>query len=90
MTSRQLVDFVEARLREHGVAKVIPDAAVLVEHARHHLETKLAGEVLARHADDIAMRAAAQELPPDLAAKVAKLLEEEPELSWDQAVAKFI
>ena len=33
MTSRQLVDFVERKLNEHGVAKVIPDA----RHAGRHL-----------------------------------------------------
>jgi hypothetical protein len=90
MTSRQLVDFVEGKLQEHGVEKVIPDDAVLLEHARHLVETKLSDELLAQHAEDIARQAAAQELPPDLAAKVAELLEGEPELSWDQALARIV
>ena len=29
MTSRQLVDFVEAKLKQHGIGKVIPDAETL-------------------------------------------------------------
>jgi len=29
-------------------------------------------------------------LPSDLADKVAKVLKDEPELSWDQALAKLI
>src|SRR5262249_19787959 len=90
MTSRQLVNFVELRLQVYGASKVIPDGGVLLEHARHHLETKLSTELLAQHAADITARAAAHELPADLAARIAELLEKEPELSWDQALAKLV
>jgi hypothetical protein len=90
MTSRQLVDFVEEALAAHGVAKVIPDAQVLLHHARQRLENKLTGELIATHAEAITQRAAAMELPPDLGARVAALLEAEPALSWDQAVAKLV
>ena len=90
MTSRDLVDFVEMSLRINGVEKVIPDAEVLVTHARHRLETKLSDALLAEHAEAIAAAAAVTELPSDLADKVAKVLKDEPELSWDQALAKLI
>ena len=90
MTSRDLVDFVEMSLRINGVEKVIPDAEVLVSHARHRLETKLSDALLAEHAEAIAAAAAVTELPSDLADKVAKVLKEEPELSWDQALARLI
>ena len=90
MTSRDLVDFVEMSLRINGVEKVIPDAEVLVSHARHRLETKLSDALLAQHAEAIAAEAAVTELPSDLADKVAKVLKDEPELSWDQALAKLI
>ena len=90
MTSRDLVDFVEMSLRINGVEKVIPDAEVLVSHARHRLETKLSDAFLAQHAEAIAAEAAVTELPTDLADKVAKVLKDEPELSWDQALAKLI
>jgi hypothetical protein len=90
MTSRQLVDFVEAALEAHGVAKVMPAAEVLHQHARHRLETKLTGELIAAHAEVIARRAAATELPDNLATQVAELLQLEPALSWDQALARLI
>ena len=32
MTSRQLVDFVEGKLKQHGIRKVIPDAEDLSEN----------------------------------------------------------
>src|SRR5215471_14823076 len=47
MTSRQLVDFVEGKLEFYGVAKVIPGGEVIHQHARHHLENKLTGELIA-------------------------------------------
>jgi hypothetical protein len=90
MTSRQLVDFVEAALEAHGVAKVMPDAEVLQQHTRHRLETKLTDELIAAHAEVIAQRAAATELPDNLATQVAELMQLEPVLSWDQALARLI
>jgi hypothetical protein len=74
MTSRQLVDFVEAALAAHGVAKVIPGDEVLRQQARRRLESKLTGELIAQHAEDIAQRAAEAALPPDLVEQVATLL----------------
>ena len=90
MTSRQLVDFVEAALARCGVDKVIPDGEVIQQHARHHLETKLTGELIAQHAEEIASCAAAAELPADLVPQLYKLLKTEPALSWDQALARLI
>jgi hypothetical protein len=90
MTSRDLVEFVEMALRINDVEKVIPDAEVLVSHARHRLETKLSADLLAQHAETISAAAAATELPADLADRVATLLEDEPALSWDQALARLL
>jgi hypothetical protein len=90
MTSRQLVDFVEAKLAEHGVEKVVPDVEVLQQHARHRLEVKLTDELIAAHAEEIARRAAAAELPADLVARVIEQLQREPALSWDQALVRLV
>jgi len=77
---------------EHDAAEVpgSPSARRFETHARHHLETKLASELIAHHAEDIARRAAAAELPADLVILVYRLLKSEPELSWDQALARII
>jgi hypothetical protein len=90
MTSRELVDFVEEALACYSVGKVIPDGEVIRQQARHLLETKLTGELIAQHAAAIAERAAAAELPADLVTQVYKLLKAEHELSWDQALARLI
>jgi hypothetical protein len=90
MTSPQLVAFVEAALQRHGVTKVVPAGEIVRQHARHHLETKLTKELIARHAEEIAKQAAAHELPADLVSRVGELLEAEPALSWDQALARLV
>jgi hypothetical protein len=63
---------------------------VIQQHARHHLENKLTGELIAQHAEEITRRAAATALPADLVSLVYKLLKDEPTLSWDQALARLI
>jgi hypothetical protein len=45
---------------------------------------------LDRAADDIAKQAAATKLPADLEGKVREVLRDDPELSWDAAVARII
>jgi hypothetical protein len=90
MTSRQLVDFVEDRLEVYGVEKVIPVGELIRQHARHLLETKLTAELIAQHAEKIAQQAAAAELHADLMEQVHELLEAEPALSWDQALARLV
>lgn len=41
MTSSQMIEFIESKLAEHGVEKVIPGQDVLEKHARHLLEQRL-------------------------------------------------
>lgn len=86
MTSRQLVDFVERKLKEHGVTKLIPEADTLARTYRmlvasdqlfekfEELEHRLEDEV-----DDV-------EVPADLRAKVEELLDEKRHLTWHRAV----
>ena len=90
MTSRQLIDFVEAAFNRHHVAKVIPNEAVIGEHARHLIAEKFTEALIAQHAEDIAAQVAAAKLPADLFENLVELVSEEPELSWDQALARLI
>jgi hypothetical protein len=90
MTSRQVVDFVVAALAANAVEKVVPEADVLEQQARNRLQIKLTSERLAAIADEIAQEAAATALHGDLEAQVRALLDEQPELSWDQALAQII
>jgi hypothetical protein len=88
MTSRQLVDFVEQKLVEHGVDKVMPENGAIDEHARRLIERTLTEKAIAEMAPDIARRATSAELPKDLDHQIAAILVGHPELSWDQALAQ--
>ena len=90
MSSRTMVDFIEAKLAEHGIEKLIPDAAVIEEHARRLLEQRYAEETIAPLRPAIAKRAAKAKLPPRLARRITKELQEHPELPWDVALAHVV
>jgi hypothetical protein len=90
MTSRQFLDFVEAKLKEHGVEKLVPEAAVLEQHARRLIEQELAKKAIARVSSRIAKEAASRKLPADLLSRIAVTLEKKPHLSWDAALAAVL
>jgi hypothetical protein len=90
MTSRQLVDFVEAKFKEHGVKKVVPDDDVIERHARCVLEGRLIAKAAGKAAKRIARQAKDAALPENLSQRLAALLEQQPELPWDLAIAQII
>jgi hypothetical protein len=87
LTSDQLVAFIERKLVEHGIGKVIPDKETLAEqyrvHVRAHAIERAIGEILTRDLEDEI------EVPGDIRDKVIALLNEEPQLSWDEAIARI-
>jgi hypothetical protein len=88
MTSRQLVDFVERKLTEHGVKKIIPARADLAEAYRtlahgHEAEAVIKRE-LAKH------NGAKVPVPPDLKKRVETYLRRHPATRWDAAVAAIV
>jgi hypothetical protein len=90
MTSPQLVAFVERKLAEHGVAKVVPEDKVIEKHARRVLERALTEKAIREMALEIQREVANIELPPDLAAQINALVAERRVLSWDQAVSDIV
>lgn len=58
--------------------------------ARQRLQIPLTNQRLSLIADDIAREADAMPLPDDLEQQVRQLLDDHPELSWDQALARLI
>ena len=90
MTSRQLVDFIEAQMAAHGVAKVIPDDAVLDRHARHLIEQRLAHDAFERLRTDFADQAKTMTLPADLRDQLTAELTRWPQNSWDISLSTLI
>ena len=86
MTSDQFVIFIEEKLEEHGVAKVIPDEELLAEAYRlfrrgQRIE-KIIEEALAEDAAE-----SDDEAPGDLADRVRDYLAQNPKQRWDDAIA---
>jgi hypothetical protein len=86
MTSRQLVDFVETKLAEHGVRKLIPHDDVIEKHARRVIKERLVAKI----SDEFEKEAAKADLPEDLRRQIEDFLQQNPELPWDAAVAQII
>jgi hypothetical protein len=86
MTSAQLIKFLETKLGEHGVRKVIPENGAIEEYARYVVKERM----LKKFSDRLTKQVAAVKLPKDLPQQVEEFLEVHPEWPWDVAVAQII
>jgi DNA topoisomerase 6 subunit A-like protein len=91
MTSRQLVDFVEQKLKQYGIGKVFPDGETL---ARTY-EMFTASDRLSEAFDELKERLEDKnedptKVPHDLEAKVRKKLQEQPNIPWHRAVQLIV
>ena len=91
MTSRQLIDFVEAKLNQHGIQKVIPNAKTLAStyqmFAASDRLSEAFDELKEKLGDDSEARI---KVPDDLAAKVNAKLKENRDITWHQAVRLIV
>src|SRR5260370_16713872 len=90
MTSRQMVDFIEAKLTMHGIAKVVPDPRTIDAHARRLIEQRLARDALAEIRDQITRQAAATALPEGIEVQLRSYLAHHPTLPWDNPLPQII
>jgi hypothetical protein len=90
MTSRQFVDLIEAKLTEHGVAKLIPDDKIIEQQARRVIKEQLIAQAIAKIEGDLAKQTETVKLPTNLRDQVGQFLKEQPELPWDEAVAVIL
>jgi hypothetical protein len=87
--SDQFIEWLEAKLEDEGAEKVVPDAETLETawrraRMRHAVNKKIA-EVQASLRDE----ANAETVPDDLDEQVRQRLEDDPALSWDEALAEI-
>jgi hypothetical protein len=85
MTAPQFIAFLERKLAQHGAGKVVPNESVLAEHAGRILEREAAARWLATMP-----LTAIPAVPDGLAEQVRTLLEADPTLAWDDAVALLL
>jgi hypothetical protein len=89
MTSPQFVAFVERKLQENGIAKVVPDSALL-SRVYSSMEK---GRRLADAAKEIETKINASDncaSPGDLEQRVRTMLDKDPAMRWDDAVARMV
>ena len=87
MTSPQVVAFIERKLLENGVTKVVPEQELLAE-----IYTGMErGRRLEEAAEDLEKIDMEDFAPPkDLEKRVRKMLKKDPAMRWDAAVAKIV
>ena len=91
MTSRQLVDFVEGKLKQHGIRKVVPAGEILAKTYKMFTES----DRLFEKFDELKEAAgdegeAPTQVPADLEAKVKAALKEKPDVTWHRAVRLLV
>ena len=88
-TSKDFIKWIEAKLKEHGIKKVVPDADTLADaYRRAYLIASIN-----RHVDDFVDEAQQQAdevaIPKRLAARIKKALRENPARPWDAVLAEI-
>ncbi len=89
MPADVFVRFLERKLAEHGIGKVVPGDDVLEQHARHVLTRDLTNKALDAIRTKAEEDAASIALPSDLHHQVAATLNRQPDIPWDFAVAEI-
>lgn len=89
-TSDGLVDWIEAKLAEHGISKVIPDDETLADAFRRAREN---ADVQAR-IEKVVKRWRRQPpqivIPPDLRKRVQRALHDNPRCAWDEVIRTLV
>jgi hypothetical protein len=83
MTSRQLVDFVEAKLKQHNIGKVMPDRDALAKTYQMFVASDRLSEAFEVKEDFDESSVA---VPDDLEVQVQAKLRERPDITWHRAV----
>ena len=85
-TSDALVEWIEGKLEEHGVAKVIPDDETLTEAYRRERQSAWLRDRFDELLEASYKAVEGLDIPTDLRKRVSAALDEDPELAWNQAV----
>lgn len=87
MTSPQFIEFIEAKLKKHGVAKIVPPHAVLAIGYHRSVYECLREEALKKLEGELRKRADAITAPKTLDKQVRAKLKQFPSWRWTAAVS---
>jgi hypothetical protein len=85
-TSAQFVEWLESKLIQHQIGKVIPDTATLEEAYRHAIGIRKCRATLQSTLREVERLAATLKVPRSLSSRIQKQLTLSPTMSWDEAV----
>jgi hypothetical protein len=90
MTSEQMIEWMEKKLEEHGIGKVIPGRLVLEDAYRHSLRTRLINDRLPDLEKEADEKIKDATIPEGLDVEIQDRLEAEPEKPWDEVLGDII
>ena len=93
MTSRQLIDFVEDKLRQHGIGKLIPNNKTLEDTYKMFAASDRLFKAFEEMKEKIEEEESEEDrikVPDELAAKVNEQLEKSPRIPWHRAVRLIV
>jgi Topoisomerase 6 subunit A/Spo11, Toprim domain len=85
-TSGDFIEWIEGKLKKHGVKKVIPDRETLEAAYRRALEIDLLENRLEEIREEVTDEVAEAKVPRGLLSRVKGRLKKDPKMSWDEAV----
>ena len=88
--SAELIEWLESKLEEHGIAKVVPDEETLAAAYRRFVEVRHLENAIDRISKDAREQAQDVEVPEDLESEIRECIEEDPALSWDKALSRLV
>jgi hypothetical protein len=88
-TSEDFVAWLEGKLDDQGVEKVIPDDALLEKAYRQIKALGLWRRLFEEHGKDLEAKIAKLKVPKNLRRMVAKRLDENREVPWDIALTEL-
>jgi hypothetical protein len=87
MTSDQFISWLEAKLKSNSATKVIPNPDILADAWQRAYRAARIEDAIADATEKINSETPIR--PKNLGMKIRKLLKQEPELSWDQALVRI-
>jgi hypothetical protein len=88
--SRELIAFIEGKLRRHGIKKVVPDAATLELAYRRAAAIARIKKSLPALAKEAQREADALKVPAGIAKEVQKRLRDNPAMPWDAVITELV
>jgi hypothetical protein len=85
-TAESLVAWIESKLRQHRITKLVPDKATLTQSYRRAAAAIRINDQLPKMVQGAVRDAAAAKVPAGLAKAIRRELERDPDMPWDAAL----